>query len=296
MGTTLTNKFNEAVSNQILVYFKTQIASPPDSRPISYWENLRDEFILSGQYKRFIIVYNNVGQKFWFGNIADGFILTTESIAVFSAQTSNLLCGVRAAYKEFASWGLPSNLGLSRCNLTAKKGSQIVDNVEENYTPRFYYGDVFPGDDGYWLLPSPSLIGSFVYFAEANFKINLMGYSHFYMEIEGQNCIDETLPYNPSDFTFTRPNTTNGVVNAAFAKIAVPTTPITQWFDRGSLPYKWYDPPADKIRKLNIRLRYHNNQLVNLGAFNYSFTLEFTCLLSQFKRNVQVVNFQTMTK
>ena len=116
------------------------------------------------------------------------------------------------------------------------------------------------------------------------------------MEIEGQNCIDETLPYNPSDFTFTRPNTTNGVVNAAFAKIAVPTTPITQWFDRGSLPYKWYDPPADKIRKLNIRLRYHNNQLVNLGAFNYSFTLEFTCLLSQFKRNVQVVNFQTMTK
>ena len=62
MSTTLTNKFNEAVSNQILVYFKTQIASPPDSRPISYWENLRDEFILSGQYKRFIIVYNNFNE------------------------------------------------------------------------------------------------------------------------------------------------------------------------------------------------------------------------------------------
>jgi hypothetical protein len=293
MATTLTNKFNEAVSNQIILYFKTQIASPPDSRPTSYWENLRDEFISSGQYKRFVIVYNNVGQKFWFGNIADGFILTNESIAVYNALTPNILCGIRAAYKEFASWGLPCNLGLSRCNFTAKKGSQIVDGTEENYTPRFYYGDVFPGDDGYWLLPSQELPGSFVYFAEANVKINLMGYSHFYMEIEGQNCLDETSPYNPSDFTISRPNTTNGVVNSAFAKIAVPTTPITQWFDRNSLPYKWYDPPADKIRKLNIRIRYHNNQLVNFGAFNYSFTLEFTSLISQFKRNVQIVNFMS---
>jgi hypothetical protein len=111
------------------------------------------------------------------------------------------------------------------------------------------------------------------------------------MEIEGQNCLDETSPYNPSEFISSRPNTTNGVVNAAFAKISVPSTPVTQWFDRNSLPYKFYDPPADKIRKLNIRLRYHNNQLVDFGAFNYSFTLEFTVMLSQFNRKLTVVNF-----
>jgi hypothetical protein len=186
---------------------------------------------------------------------------------------------------------LPCNLGLSRCNVTAKKGYQVVDTKEVNYTPRFYYGDVFLGDDGYWLLPSSELPDSFVYYLEADFKINLMGYSHFYIELDGQNCIDETSPYNPSEFTVSRPNTTNGVVNSSFAKIAVPTTPITQWFDRNSLPYKFYDPPADKIRKLNIRIRYHNNQLVNFGAFNYSFTLEFTQLLNQFKRNIQTVNF-----
>jgi hypothetical protein len=293
MSTTLTNKFNEAVSNQIIAYFNTQIASPPDPliRPAEYWENLRDEFISSGQYKRFVIVYNDVGQKFWFGNIADEFILTSESIAVYNAYSSNILCGVRSAYKEFASWGLPCNLGLSRCNITAKKGYKLIDGTEVNYTPRFYYGDVFSGDDGYWLTPSPELTGSFVYYIEANYKINIMGYSHFYMEIEGQNCIDETSPYNPTDFTFTRPNTTNGVVNSAFAKIAVPTTPITQWFDRNSLPFKFYDPPAEKIRKLSIRIRYHNNQLVNFGAFNFSFTLEFTQMLNQFKRGVQVVNY-----
>jgi hypothetical protein len=293
MSTTLTNKFNEAVSNQILVYFKTQITNPlpPPAQPTTFWQQMLDEFISSGQYRRFVIVYNDVGQKFWFGNTADSFILTSEAIAVYNALTPNILCGVRAAYKEFASWGLPCNLGLSRCNITATKGSQTIDSIEVNYTPRFYYGDVFSGDNGYWLLPSPTLTGSYVYYAEANYKINLMGYSHFYMEIEGQNCLDETSPYNPSAFTFTRPNTTNGVVNSAFAKISVPTTPITQWFDRNSLPFKFYDPPADKIRKLNIKLRYHNNQLVNFGAFNYSFTLEFTQMVSQFNRKLQVVNF-----
>lgn len=295
MSTTLTNKFNEAVSNQILEYFKTNINSPPDSRPSSYWVNMRAEFITSGQYRRFVIVYNDVGQKFWFGNTADSFILTSEGIAVYNALTPNILCGIRSASKEFASWGLPCNLGLSRCNITSKKGYKTIDGVEVNYTPRFYYGDVFPGDNGYWLLPSPALTGSFVYFVEADYKINLMGYSHFYMEIEGQNCLDETSPYNPSEFIAKRPNTTNGIVNSAFAKIAVPTTPITQWFDRNSLPYKFYDPPADKIRKLNIRIRYHNNQLVKFGAFNYSFTLEFTTVLNMINRKVNIVNFTANT-
>jgi hypothetical protein len=140
-------------------------------------------------------------------------------------------------------------------------------------------------------LPDQDLSGSFVYFSQANFKINLMGPSHFYMELDGNNCIDETSPFTPSNFIASRPNTTNGVVNAAFAKIPVPTTPITQWFDRNSLPYKFYDPPADRIRKLTIKLRYHNNQLVSFGAFNFSFTLEFTTFLSQINRKMKVVNF-----
>ena len=60
---------------------------------------------------------------------------------------------------------------------------------------------------------------------------------------------------------------------------------------RNSLPFKFYDPPAEKIRKLSIRIRYHNNQLVNFGAFNFSFTLEFTQMLNQIKRGVHIVNY-----
>jgi hypothetical protein len=74
-------------------------------------------------------------------------------------------------------------------------------------------------------------------------------------------------------------------VNSSFAKIAVPTTPISQWFDRDSLPYKFYNPPAERIRKLFIKLRYHNGQTVNFDVFNYSFVIEFTLQLPQIIRS-----------
>ena len=121
----------------------------------------------------------------------------------------------------------------------------------------------------------PDLPTAQVHFLDASYKINLFGVSYIYMEVDGLNCIDETSPFNISNFTLTT-NKTNGVVNSAFAKIAVPTTPMSQWFDKIAQPYKLYLPPAERIRKLKIKLRYHNGQLVNFGVFNYSFTLEFT--------------------
>jgi hypothetical protein len=151
--------------------------------------------------------------------------------------------------------------------------------------PRFYYGDVFPGDSGYWLLPDPNLIGSEVHWVECFEKINLMGPAYFYMDIEGLNCIDETSPFNISEFTI-KTNQTNG-----FAKIAVPTTPISQWFDRDSLPYKYYYPPAERIRRLKIRFRYHNGQTVQFGVFNFSFVLEFMLQSPQLLRSSKTVKY-----
>jgi hypothetical protein len=110
------------------------------------------------------------------------------------------------------------------------------------------------------------------------------------MEIEGQNCIDETSPYNLSPFTL-RTNITNGVVNSAFAKMPIPTTPISQWFDRDSLPYKYYYPPAERMRKFRIKIRYHNGRLVDFGVFNYSFVIEFTLQLPQILRSSNTITY-----
>jgi hypothetical protein len=142
-------------------------------------------------------------------------------------------------------------------------------------------------------MPNSILPGSTVYWIECPLKINLMGPSYFYMEIEGLNCINETSPYNVSTFTATT-NETNGIVNSAFAKIAIPTTPLSQWFDRDSNPYKIFIPPAERMRKIKIKLRYHNGQLVDFGLYNYSFVLEFTLMVPQQLRNSKTygVNFK----
>lgn len=296
MVTELTNKFNQSVTNRLLQYF-TSKSVDPSITPAQQQEYIEALQLLSveGGYNRFIIVYNNVSQKIWFGNNTDGFVLTNETQVGKNVLTGNLLCGPKASLPDFDNWGLPANIGLTRCNASSVSGSMltnVTDFAKYNgiVVPRFYYGDVFPGDGGFWLLPNPLLINSEVHWVECFDKINLMGPAYFYMDIEGLNCIDETSPYNLSEFTL-KTNQTNGIVNSAFAKIAVPTTPISQWFDRDSLPYKYYYPAAERIRRLKIRFRYHNGQTVQFGVFNYSFVLEFLLQSPQLLRSSKTVKY-----
>jgi hypothetical protein len=296
MVTELTNKFNEAVTVRLTNYF---LAGSIDAsnNPVQQAEYITalNELNTAGGYNNFVIVYNNVSQKIWFGNISDGFILTNEIILLKNTLSDSLNCGIKAQLPDFSQWGLPGNLGLSRCNTVSDVSFNIASRVNSsNYNgqqvPRFFYGDVFPGDSGYWLLPNTSLPNSNVQWVECFHKINFMGHGYMYMEIEGQNCMDETSPYNVSPHTLTT-NSTNGVVNSAFAKIAIPTTPLAQWFDRDSLPYKFYYPPAERMRRFYIKIRYHNGQLVNFGDFNYSFVIEFTTQLPQLLRSSNSVPY-----
>jgi hypothetical protein len=283
--TELTNKFNSVVTDRIVEYFEKQMVL----YPADGWDDTLNEFTLNGGYNRFVVVYNNVSQKVWFGNRADGFTILNEASELSSIFTENICLGSsKYAAPDFSNYGLPANLGLSRCNQSSISSfdvQQLSNSTKVNgqQVPRFYYGDVTPGDNGYWLLPL-DLSGCQVHWIESLYKLNVMGEAYIYMEIGGQNCIDETKPYNVSRFT-TETNQTNGVVNSSFAKIAVPTTPLSQWFDRDSVPYKYYYPPAERIRRLKIRIRYHNEQLVNFGVFNYSFMLEFTLMVPQILRN-----------
>ena len=290
MVTELTNKFNNSVTLDIIIYFTSKINDPSLSvLEQNEYRQALVQFNLAGGYSNFVIVYNNVSQKIWFGNVSDEFILTNQTQIDRELTSNSAVCATKTAQPDFSDWGLPGNLGLTRCNTASTSGASISNFTEIAYyqgsvVPRFYYGDVFPGDNGFWLVPKSNLPGSSVNWIEATNKINLMGQSFIYMEIEGQNCIDETQPYNISDFTI-KTNGTNGIVNSAFAKMGVPTTPISQWFDRDSLPYKFYYPPAERMRRFKFKIRYHDGQIVNFGVFNYTFVIEFTIQLPQLLRN-----------
>jgi hypothetical protein len=286
MATELTNKFNEAVTNVINVFF--------DNNP--QYDDAKDLFVA---YNRFKIVYNSVGQKLWFGNTTDKFILTNDSNVYLKKEYVDSSCVRRNILPEFNAWGLPSYLGFTRCPAKSQSANEIflfdnlnnISNVNVNINqkvPRFYYGDVTgTGDNGYWLLPGAP--GAEVYFLQAPFKISFMGPAYIYMEIDGLNCIDETSPWALTNYTAHNSNT-NGVVNSAFAKIPVPTTPISQWFDNDMGPYKYFNPPAERIRKLKINLRYHNGQNVDFGLFEYSFMIEFNMLNPQQERSYSIRN------
>lgn len=284
MATELTNKFNEAVST-ILINFFTN--TPAYNYALALFTG----------YNRFKIVYNSVGQRLWFGNTADKFEITNDYTNKFNNEIISSQCIRRSELPSLANWGLPAYLGFTRCPATALSALEVqnsantINNIIIGYdpdivnisadVPRFYYGDISPGDNGFWLVPT--LPGATVYFLQAPAKINFMGPAYIYLDIDGLNCIDETSPYNVSQFTL-HTNETNSRVNSSFAKIPITTTPIAQWFDQGCDPYKHFNPPAERIRKLKCRLRYHNGQKVEFGLFEYTFMLEFTLLRPQNER------------
>jgi hypothetical protein len=275
MAIELTNKFNHVVTERISEYFENQATIYPHDG----WDTMLSEFLSNGGYNRFIIVYNTVSLKLWFGNRADSFVILSEVGESTSALANSICSSGRPTLPDFSSYGLPAYLGLSRCNQESTSSFGLKDTansakVNGKIVPRFYYGDVTPGDNGFWLLPL-DLSGCQAHWVESQWKLNIMGEPYLYMEIQGQNCLDETKPYNVSKFTL-ETNQTNGVVDSAFAKMAIPTTPLSQWFDRDSIPYKLYNPPAERIRRLKFKIRYHNGQLANFGVFNFSFLLEFT--------------------
>jgi hypothetical protein len=259
MTTELTNRFNQAVTDYIV--------STIDPAYLT-------EFLEHGGYTDFVIVYNNVAQKIWFGNKSSGFTLTNNTDNENNFYDTNIYCKQQRV-PSFVNWGLPYFLGLTRCPEDSITAGESL--------PRFYYGDVKPGDSGFWLTPNQYLPGCQVYFLECPQKINLMGPSYFYIDIDLLNNLDETYPFNISAFTNTT-NETNGRVNSAFAKIAIPTTPLSQWFEtEASESYKLFDPPAERIRRLKIKIRYHDGSPVNFDSFPFSFSLQFTLFNAQKK-------------
>jgi hypothetical protein len=278
MAVELTAQFNASVSNYLL--------------------SIDSSMFDVDAYNGFVVYYNSVQQKLWFGNTRDQFELINDSTILAQKEFLDTRCVKKNVLPEFANWGLPSFLGFTRCSIESVAPDYSVELVRADtniapyktdsgdliVVPRNYSTDT---NQGLWLLPDADLPGSLVYFLKPPMKINLMGQSYLYMELSGYNCLDETSPYSLSKFTATT-NQTNGVVNSAFAKLSIPTTPVTQWYDDSSPTYKWFNPPAERIRRLKVKIRYHNGQKPEFGDFDYSFMIGFQVLNPQMERKSSV--------
>jgi hypothetical protein len=268
IATELTNKFNEAVTNLLLGSSST--LSDPQKAALE----------AAGGYTEFVIVYNKVSRKLWFGNKSSGFVLTNTCTARY--EEDNYKCTSATILPAFNNWGLPGYLGFTRCS----EESVLMENKND---ARFYYGDVVAGDNGFWLIANTSLPGASAFYIEAPLQVNLEPSSYFYMEIKFLNFWDETSPYNFSTFT-QQTNQTNGVVKSAFAKIPYNSKYYSIDAPGSSSYYKIYNPPMERFRKLSIKLRNHDGSYVNFQNANYTFALEFTLFRPQ---NLKTYNMYT---
>jgi len=206
----------------------------------------------AGGYTGFIVINNEVSNIISIGNTSSGFLLANNN-------DSTLL----------------SELGI----IVGILGEESISTSNLNDL-RFFWA---PGTSGIWLTPAYS--SPVVYYLQGLHKWNPMSSRYYiYMEIDAFNCMDETsISYSNSNTNTNK----NGVVKAAFAKIpiytctSVPAVGNVYFNDVMDTTYKFFNPPAVRIRKIKVRLRYHDNHLVSFGGLPFTFTLLLEMLLPQ---------------
>jgi hypothetical protein len=252
MAIELTNKMNQAVTEYI------QALVPA-----------------SNIYNDFVVIYHKVNSKLWFGNKNSSFTLNNGSkVYSDSLSLSNTDCLKRNQYTQSIYWGLPYYLGFDRNDVVSE---QITNDN------KCYYKE-----NANWL--SPTIAGRIPHIIKPDLKLNIRGPEYFYMEIAGLNNMDETMPFitkQPEDVIpcyYRNTNITNGIVNSCFAKIPLQENCCNHI----NSSYMLYNPPADKIRRLRIRLRFHDNSLVNFDNFEFSFVLQLGLIMPQNEKKFYV--------
>jgi len=206
-----------------------------------------------------VIEYNKVSQKFYFGRknnaITNGgsFQLKFDKQLDYSSScVTNMKTNVNV-YLQHSNWGLGYILGFDKKTYTSISidGS---NNLTFDYTSSLWINTT-----------SASVISS-------DYPHTLDANENIYIELEKYNKCDGLKPYLSYNYN----NSNSGIVNSAFAKIPInaKTATITALLDHEiSSTISYFKPPIEKIAKLKIKIRYHNNMLVNLQNANISLSL-----------------------
>jgi len=235
-------------------------------------------------YNNFIVVYNEVTQKLQFGNKSDEFELLFDAVIEYDVKCSQggsqywlsnaSTKGATTPLCQDGKWGLPYYLGFEKQKYT----SLLKSN------PSFVYLTYLNSGD-----PNYNWLSNTGHFVNAPNKINVIGETNFYMELDKCNQADElkAYPHNTNGLTN---NTYNGMVNSFFAKIPILGCPNTQYFDsRNGLIQNLttFFPPLERLSKIKVKFRYHDGTLVDFSN-DFSFTLAFDSYRDEIARTLSL--------
>jgi len=217
--------------------------------------NINNKCGLSGNFIMYI-GYNKVSNKFYFGrknnNIPNAgfFQLKFDKQLTYSSS-----CVTNSdVYSQHSNWGLGYILGFDKKTYS----SRVIDSSNNL---KFDYSDIS------WIDTSSASVISSLY------PHTLDANENIYVELEKYNKCDDLKPYLSYNYN----NSNSGIVNSAFAKIPLHVANSgtnTALLDHEiSSCVSYFKPPIEKIAKLKIKIRYHNNMLVNLQNANLSLSL-----------------------
>lgn len=217
--------------------------------------NINNKYGLSGNFVMYI-GYNKVSHKFYFGRKNNSIPNSGFFQLKFDKQlTYSSSCVTNSdVYSQHSNWGLGYILGFDKKTYS----SRVIDSSNNL---KFDYSDIS------WInTNNASVISSpYPHTLDANENI--------YVELEKYNKCDDLKPYLSYNYN----NSNSGIVNSAFAKIplhAANSGISTALLDHEiSSCVSYFKPPIEKIAKLKIKIRYHNNMLVNLQNANLSLSL-----------------------
>lgn len=238
----------------------------------SYIKSINPSF---SDYENIKVLYDKVGQKYWFANVKDKIIFLFEKQEIYDIKN----CYQPIVWDNYTNWGLPSYLGFDR------KTYESIPALDSNDLPvsiKFSYLGTSP--DNIWISPTSSTLP--VYYITAPFSPNLVGEKVIYMEVKKYNSYDEIKPYSQATNNLYG-NDYNGTVNSAFAKIPITNNPLGELVDSTNFFLQnitHYDPPIEKISKLEFRFRYHDGRLVDFKKNNFNFTIEFNQLKNEISK------------
>jgi len=275
----LTSKMNRAVqdvlvtdiSNNYSAQYSTYLTSKP------------------GEYSYFIIYFNAANQKFWFGNVYNSFTLLFDTELSYDVKNCQNKIN---AWGQYTKWGLPSYIGFEKEKYTSTQSYKplYVDHVRINTSTNGMPNSVndVSLNAPYTMLKPVN--GRPVYYVKAPSIPKLLGDNCIYLEVNKYNTYDEIYPYSSSTSTSYK-NDYCAKTNSAFAKIPVTSIPygITFESSNGFLNnMSYFDPPLERLSKLEFKFRYHDGRLVDFQDFPFTFTIEVNMLRNEMLKTYNI--------
>jgi len=191
------------------------------------------------------VIYSPVIKQFVFTSTADFSINCTKD----NFEYINSKCTNYKIYNQHSDWGLGAILGFDK-----KIYSSTTQSIFINKT----------------ITKNGKIIKS-------EFITTINDTQHIYLSINKLNQSDTIEPY-----IYNINNKSNGQINKYFGQIPLLTTQ-NSYKDDYNLNSSYFQPPLDRLDKLEISFHYHNGMLVDFNNQHIVFTLEINQIRDEIK-------------